>query len=242
MTKSSKTNAAAQTISNSTYVARDIQFQLPNIRLFLKRLSFRKRSVANDSPMESSLNKPKKVKRIFPIALLVVIIGAVILVTGRMLQFSTRAASQDQRATIPGPRATDTLNKQFSFPITDDKGKEVTKLQYNIDSAEIRDEIIVQGTRAIAIKGRTFLILNLKLVNTYEKTINMNARDYIRLVVNGNTNELTAPDIHNDPVNVQATSTKDTRLGFEINDTDINHLSLQVGEIKGNKETVPLKF
>jgi hypothetical protein len=57
--------------------------------------------------------------------------------------------------------------------------------------------------------------------------------------VNGNTSELLAPDIHNDPVEVQAISTKPTRVGFPINDTD-KKLTLFIGEINGQKDKVEL--
>ena len=68
----------------------------------------------------------------------------------------------------------------------------------------------------------------------------MNTRDYVRLTVN-NGSEWLAPDIHNDPVEIQAISTKYTRIGFPISDTD-KKLKLQIGEINGDKEIVDLKL
>jgi hypothetical protein len=246
MTKSSRPTTAARVISSPAFVARDIHFSLPSFRQLFIKIFPGKNQTPNDS-FNSPINKePKNMKKLIPLAILLVSAGAIILLSGKLLQGSAKnspkAAETDQRTTIAGPRASAVVNKQMAFSISDDKGKEVTKLQYNIQSAEIRDEIVVKGTRAVAISGRTFLILNLKLVNSYDKAININARDYVRLVVNGNTNELIAADIHNDPVNVQAISTKDTRLGFPINESDLNNLSLRVGEIKGNKETISLKF
>ena len=100
------------------------------------------------------------------------------------------------------------------------------------------DEIIVEGKRATTVKGRTFLIVTLKITNEYTQSIDMDTRDYVRLSVEPNQ-EWQAPDIHNDPVQVQAISTKYTRLGFPINETDKN-LILRVGEINGTKEEIPL--
>lgn len=69
----------------------------------------------------------------------------------------------------------------------------------------------------------------------------MNTRDYVRLIIDGNQEEKLAPDIHNDPVEIQAISTKQTRLGFAIDDND-KSLALQVGEIDGEKEVIELNL
>ena len=98
----------------------------------------------------------------------------------------------------------------------------------------------MKGQRARAVQGRNFLILNLKLTNQYTQAIEIKTSDYVRLSVN-NKNEFLAPDIHNDPVAVQPISTKYTRIGFPINDSDKN-LMLRIGEIKGKKETIKLSF
>jgi hypothetical protein len=146
----------------------------------------------------------------------------------------------DDRLELKKPIATQTLNKTFAFPLKDAQGKEVSKIRYTIERAELRDEIIVKGQRATSVKGRTFLIFPIKVTNSYNQPIELNVRDYVRLTVNNSTEKL-APDIHNDPVEVQAISTKQTRLGFPINDTDTN-LVIQVGEINGSKETIKLNL
>lgn len=146
-----------------------------------------------------------------------------------------------QPQNLKKPDATETLNREFQFPIRDEKGTEITKLKYVIENAELRDEIIIKGEKATLVSGRTFLILNLKLTNDYTKTIEINAKDYIRLSINGNTQELLAADVHNDPVLVQPTSTKITRLGFAINDSD-SDAKILVGEIGGEKQTIDLQI
>jgi len=103
------------------------------------------------------------------------------------------------------------------------------------------DEIVVKGQRATAIRGRTFLILTLKITNGYTRPIEIDTKDYVRLSVNGNRDEWLAPDIHNDPVLVQATSTKFTRVGFPVYDSD-SDLLLRVGEIEGKKEFIELSI
>lgn len=137
------------------------------------------------------------------------------------------------------PVAQQTLNKSFDFPLNDASGKVVSKLKYVIQSAELDNQIIIKGQQATAIQGRTFLVLNLQITNSYDKSVQLNTRDYVRLIA-GNSTEKLAADIHNDPVEVQAISTKYTRLGFPIDTADAKSLTLQVGEIEGTKQTIKL--
>lgn len=133
------------------------------------------------------------------------------------------------------------INREFTFPLRDNNGVDVGKVKYMIEKAELRDEIIVKGQRATAIKGRTFLILILKITNEFKQAVEIETRDYVRLSVNGNMDEWLAPDIHNDPVKTQAISTKYTRVGFPLSETD-RGLVLRVGEIDGKKEEISFKF
>ncbi len=146
-----------------------------------------------------------------------------------------------EQVEVLGAKATQDVNREFLFPLTDSNGEEVSNLKYVIQAAELRDEIVVKGQRATAIEGRTFLILTLKITNEHSQAIEMSTRDYIRLSINGNEDEWLAPDIHNDPVEIQAISTKNTRVGFPMSDTDSN-LVLRVGEINGEKETISLEL
>lgn len=130
---------------------------------------------------------------------------------------------------------------QFVYPMGDPADAAGPKLTFAVSEAEKRDEILVKGKKATAVDGRTFLILNVKIINDNPQGVEINTRDFFRLSTNGNTAEWLAPDIHNDPVEVQAISTKYTRLGFPINDADTN-LILQVGQIDSEKQQLPLNF
>ncbi|MBI2031185.1 MAG: hypothetical protein HYT08_01085 [Candidatus Levybacteria bacterium] len=174
---------------------------------------------------------------ILALILILVLVGGIKLINQIVPSSSTNVGGDLK---IAGPVNSKKLNKEFKFSLRDEKGEEISKFSYIVESVELRKEILVKGQKATAIRGRIFLILNLKFVNTLKQGINVNARDYIRLSVN-NSNELLAPDIHNDPVEVQAISTKYTRAGFAINETDKN-LKLQIGEIDGKKETISLDF
>lgn len=132
------------------------------------------------------------------------------------------------------------LGKEFTFPIQDTNGREITKLVYTIDSAQLAGSVVVQGQRANAVEGRKFLVLVLKLINDSNQTVNLNTRNYVRLSTNGKTDWL-AGDIHNDPVEVQPISTKFTRLGFAV-DGQVKNFKIQVGEINGEKTVFDLNF
>lgn len=153
----------------------------------------------------------------------------------------TGNSNSSSRIEVKGAKKTAKLAREFTYALKDDSGEEVSRIKFELMDAELRDEIIVKGQRATAVRGRVFMIINLKITNGHNQSIEMNTKDYLRLSVNGNTNEWLAPDIHNDPVQIQAISTKYTRVGFPINDTDKN-LILRVGEIDGQKEDIQVKF
>jgi hypothetical protein len=167
------------------------------------------------------------------------LIGVIILISAAFL-LGRMLPGGDSRVSAPAPAATQSLNKEFKFPIRDDKGNRVSDVNYLIQSVNLQDSFIYQGKLAEAVKGRTFMIVNLKITNPYSKSIQINARDYIRVRVNG-TSEQLAPEIHNDPVQVDAKATKYTRIGLPINDTD-KDIELLVGEINGSKTTIKLSL
>jgi hypothetical protein len=175
-------------------------------------------------------------KIIFKILL---VLAGIAVIGGAFFFMKRPVASTDTRVAIEKAKASQTINQEFAFPLKDDKGKVLTSIKYTVQSAELHDEIIVKGQRASSVKGRTFLIIALKITNEYDKSLDILSKDYIRLIVNGNETEPLAPDIHNDPVTVQPISTKYTRVGFPINDTDTN-MSLRVGELNGDKQTIAL--
>lgn len=181
-------------------------------------------------------NFPKrKVLKFLFIALAIV---GVVLLARTILSLSSRGGSSNNQ--VLGAKATQFLNKEISFPLMDEEGNEVSRISYMVEKAELMDEILVKGEKATAIKGRTFFVLTIKIKNDFDKSIEINTKDYVRLKIAG-SEELLAPDIHNDPVTVQAISTKYTRLGFPINDSD-RQVTLRLGEINGPKESLDVKF
>lgn len=173
-------------------------------------------------------------------AFLAVLVVAAFAVGSALSSRNVSKGSRAQKESVPQAKARQNLNREFSFAIKDDKDKEIGKIKYIVQSAELADEIIVKGEKARAVVGKTFLILSIKIVNDLKQGVSINTRDFIRLSVNGGR-ELLAPNIHNDPVAAQAISTTYTRLGFTINESDKN-LELHIGEIAGPKQTIQLNL
>jgi|SRR3989344_1279101 len=183
----------------------------------------------------------QKRKAIVSVVILALVVLGLVFLFKTVTQKVSSNTTTESRINVPEAKKTKQINQEFTFPLLNEKSEEVGKIKYFIELAELRDEIIVKGQKATSVKGRTFLIINLKLSNEFDRSIDINTKDYLRLSVNNNEVEWLAPDIHNDPVNVQAISTKFTRVGFPINETDKN-IKLRVGEVKGEKTVVDITF
>jgi hypothetical protein len=198
------------------------------------------------STANNTINKKTKKILSSPIFLPAIIVSLLVIALGFFIINRTKSqpqatlGAQDEKTSILEPQSSQTINKTFTFPLKDSAGKQVSSFKYEIQDTQLRDEIIIKGQKATAVQGRTFLVMNLKITNDYNKSIQINSRDFIRLIVDNSAEKL-APDIHNDPVEIQAISTKYTRLALPINDT-VNNLTLQVGEITGNKEYINLNL
>jgi hypothetical protein len=144
-------------------------------------------------------NKKKMIKSLFPIVLIVLLVAAGVYATRSFTQDSAKA-SESKKIVVADALKVKAINKTLTFPLIGDDKKEIGTFQFVVDSAEIRDEIVIQGQKANSVDGRTFLIVKMQFKNQLTQGLQINSRDYVRLSMNGNTNELLAPDIHNDPV------------------------------------------
>lgn len=170
------------------------------------------------------------------------VFGVLLLGTVVWSAVSPRENSQAVQGTqVKAPEAIDSqsINREFAFSVKDQNNKVVTKFKYVVESAELQKQIIVKGQRATAVEGRVFLVVNVKVVNDFDKPLSINTRDYLRIVIDGNDQELLAATSHNDPVEAQAISTTPTRLALPI-DEDSKSIELRVGEIAGKKESIKL--
>lgn len=181
--------------------------------------------------------KNKKLIGFLAVAVLVLII----FIFGQTVFRNQNTSQSLNQVKVESAKEKAIINKEFEFPLKNSKGDEVSKIKYTVESVELRKEILLKGKKASAVSGRIFFIVNVKIANSFDKSIEINSKDYLRLVVGSRENELLAADIHNDPVKVQAISTKYTRLGFPVNDTD-KEFKIRVGEINGDKVDIEVKF
>lgn len=191
-----------------------------------------------------NFNKKNAMKIGFPLLIgVVAIVGLVSLVRGLPNAQSNSAAAGESNIELPNAVSTIELNRNFEFPLRDDEGEEVGRFDFIVENAELQKQIIVQGKRATAVNGRIFLVFNLKIVNDLKFPMELPTRNFMRIILNNNDAELLAPDIHNDPVEVQAISTKYTRLGLAIDESAAKQtIRVQVGEVDGEKQTIELNF
>jgi hypothetical protein len=152
----------------------------------------------------------------------------------------TATIISSQPTIIPSP-ATKVLklDKKYIFPINDQSSIKLGEISFIIKDIERTKEVMVNGQKATAVGDRELVILNLELTNSQNLAVRINARNYIRLMVNGEE-KLLAPDFHSDPVDLQPQSTKELRMGFSIAQADTNIL-LQVGELEGPKEIIKIE-
>lgn len=188
----------------------------------------------------SSLRQKKFVRflLLFVIVSIIVFTIAQVLSSAPEQQLPSVASSETQ---LKGAKLSAPIARVFTFPLTKDKdGKSTIEFTFYLDRVDTHDQIVLKGQRATAVEGRDYLLVLIKITNSHNQTFKINTKDYVRLSIDGGT-EWLAPQVHNDPVEVQAISTQSTRLGWFVNEGQREFL-LQVGEIDGPKESISLNL
>lgn len=191
------------------------------------------------SQSESSKTKKNTLLKIGGIILILVVLLLVVrsVISSRNQQ---RAMSTQKSNVAATPLATQQVGKSIQIKLNKN-AKDSPTITYELQDAQLLKEIVVKGQTAQAAPGRAFFIIDLKITNGTKQGIQLNTRDYVRLATTAKPDEWVAPDIHNDPVEVQAISTKLTRIGFPVDDTTKN-VKLQIGEIDGEKTYVDVNL
>ena len=172
-----------------------------------------------------------------------VIIGVIILIIGArslVLRIKAKPAVMSNSVSTVADPLTVPIEREFSFKVYDKDKTLSDPVRYVITTVQLTKQIVIKGQKATAVSGRAFLILNLKLVNEFDKSLFLNTRNYVRIQPNGSQDKL-APEIHNDTVEVQPLSTKLTRIGMPVSETD-KKFTLHVGELEGEKQQIEINF
>lgn len=189
----------------------------------------------------SSATKVKTTARSKKIGKFILIVLVLIALIAGIRNVATRiAAKNSQPGVVSETAITVPIEREFTFPVYDKDKQLSDSIRYTISSAQLTKQIIIKGQPATAVKGRTFLILNLKLVNDFGQSLFLNTRNYIRVQTTSSPDKL-APEIHNDTVEVQPLSTKLTRIGLPVDEKD-REFTLYVGQLDGEKEQIYIKF
>lgn len=126
------------------------RFARKNIKSSLKQLDF-KSLKENTQKMFTKKKLPKLIIPLAVIVVLVVVINSFFQSTSSSTQTITGSQS-DERFEVKAPLATMDINKDYQFPVVDEKGKEIGKFTYSVLSTELKDEIIAKGKRATAVR------------------------------------------------------------------------------------------
>lgn len=192
--------------------------------------------------VSAPVKKPRSRKKILRYILAFLVIAFIAIIANSQLRVRGIIPSSRQNQQVEGVESqVMSIGRDFTFDGLDQNGKPRGKINLKIDTAEKTDQVIVQEKNYTAKNGKTFLIVNLALTNSTTERLNIFTGDLIRLVINDNQETKFAPDLHNNYVLVAPISTKIDRIGFVIDKSD-QKLSLQVGELDKDKETLELKF
>jgi len=195
-----------------------------------KKLVFFNNILTSFSQLKKSLAIKSKLSFVAIIVALLIIAGAVLFISGRPDKIVRRQLVQQSIS----------IGKSFDFPIREKNGQATDGvLRMTITTAEKTNQILIKGRPATTRGGKSFLIINLELDNPTNSELNLTPVELIRLV--DGSGKKYAPDIHNERVAVKPISTKKTRVGFVINETDLA-FQLQIGEVGGKKELTNITF
>jgi len=131
------------------------------------------------------------------------------------------------------------VGASFTFLATDSRGNDGGEVNFRITKAEKTKEVLVQGRPANAKGEKAFLVLHIEIDNSETEKRYIAPVDVLRLV--GEDDEKFAPDIHSEVVEIQPISTKITRVGFVVSESQ-NSFVLQIGELEGEKQSLEINF
>ncbi len=163
--------------------------------------------------------------------------AAAVLAIGAFFLFKKSPANQQS---FKLETTTSAINRTWEFPSTDrSAAATTTKLTFSITNLEKTNQIYVKNKPIRTTADKRFLVVSLELKNDTDKRVYFYSSDYVRLVsADGKKFEA---DFKNPRFEVAPFSTKKDKLAFLIA-PDGKSLELQIGEISGKVDTIPVKF
>lgn len=184
-------------------------------------------------------NRPKK---ILTLLLIFALLSVAAFGLSRIILSRQVSAQKQEKAQQPTfQKQTINLDKVFTFPGLDEKGRKRDDLELKITELEKTDQVVVQDKTYTAQNDKIFLIVNLEIKNDTAKNLNIFPGELVRLIIDEQEEKKFAPDLHNNYVLVSPDSTKVDRVGFVINQ-NFKSLKLQIGELEEKKEFIEIKF
>lgn len=145
----------------------------------------------------------------------------------------------------PQPGPTLTINKSFNSIGRTKDGRQVTdgsvpaNLPIKLTTAQITDNVYVNGQKATARNGKLLLVINLEIENKYQASLFSKPYNLMRLV--RSDGKRIAPSVYQGDVEVLPISVKKSNLAFVIEPNEKN-FTVEVGEINGKKEAIQINF
>jgi len=133
------------------------------------------------------------------------------------------------------------VNQNFSVQArTQDKIRvRDANLNVTLTNADIDSTLLVQGQRANAREGKTFLIVNMEVENQFEVPLYIFPVDLMRLV--REDGKKIAPSVHQGTVELRPVSLKKSNVGFVI-DPDEKEFQIEVGDVSSEKQILEISF
>ncbi|MEX0616868.1 MAG: hypothetical protein WD231_03610 [Candidatus Woykebacteria bacterium] len=133
------------------------------------------------------------------------------------------------------------INQEFSIQArTKDKLRvRDATLAINLVDAQEADNLLVQGKRARTRDGKTFLIINMEVENSYSVPLYTFPVDLMRLV--REDGKKVAPSVHQGTVEVRPISTKKSNVGFVVDPSEKN-FKIEFGELNDEKKILDISF
>ncbi len=166
-------------------------------------------------------------------------IAILLLVAVFLFGFSKTRADKntDQTGMVGTPI---TINRSMDLRAKNADGDTLVQtVNVAVTSAQLQERVLVRGNWIKAREGKLFLILNLDIKNDINATLYAVSQDWVRLIEHDDKKK--APTAHQGMVEIRPLSTKETNVGFIVDEGQKQFL-LEIGSTDGIGELIEIKF